>query len=335
MIALIGVASLAFDTGYMYKTRNELQNIADATALAAARSLGDVYTMHNAYIDSTDRPGILLTAQDVAQKNRAGGKSPIAISSADLEFGIWNGIAFTVDRVQPNAIRATIRRDGVANGPVGTFFGRVLGVNTVDLSAKATAALSGQSTAKAVPPFAISSAHFEKYATDCDLPIDIKFTEDSADCAGWHTFLNPEVNPGATIEQIFSDMLNGTFNHPLINLGDELWFTRDPVNQAFDEVQAYYALHNVGGELEMNVAIFNNGTYPFGCANPSPGVQNTPKTVIGFATIIIEDVLEIGGEKVIRAKTICNNAEESRGNGYYAGNNMYFFTMGSIPSLVE
>ena len=159
MIALIGVASLAFDTGYMYKTRNELQNIADATALAAARSLGDVYTMHNAYIDSTDRPGILSKAQDVAQKNRAGGKSPIAISSADLEFGIWNGIAFTVDRVQPNAIRATIRRDGVANGPVGTFFGRVLGVNTVDLSAKATAALSGQSAAKAIPPFAISSAH--------------------------------------------------------------------------------------------------------------------------------------------------------------------------------
>jgi hypothetical protein len=38
---------------------------------------------------------------------------------------------------------------------------------------------------------------------------------------------------------------------------------------------------------------------------------------------------------VIRAKTICNNAEESRGNGYYAGNNNYFFTMGSIPSLVE
>jgi len=210
MIALIGMASLAFDTGYLFKTRNELQNIADAAALAAARSLGDVYGLNNAYDDSTDRPGILSTAQDVAQKNWAGGKNPITISPADLELGIWDGNAFSVNNAQPNAIRATVRRDGVANGPVSTFFGKVLGVDTVDLQARATAALSGQNTAKAVPPFAISSAHFDKYATNCDLPIDIKFTEDRADCAGWHTFLNPETNPEAKIESQYRDSRRGT-----------------------------------------------------------------------------------------------------------------------------
>ncbi|MBW2620482.1 MAG: hypothetical protein JRC56_04025, partial [Deltaproteobacteria bacterium] len=38
---LIGIVSLAVDVGYLYATRNELQNIADAAALAATNELGN------------------------------------------------------------------------------------------------------------------------------------------------------------------------------------------------------------------------------------------------------------------------------------------------------
>ena len=41
---LIGFAALAIDVGYLYATKNELQNVADSAALAATGLLGDIYT---------------------------------------------------------------------------------------------------------------------------------------------------------------------------------------------------------------------------------------------------------------------------------------------------
>jgi Flp pilus assembly protein TadG len=43
LFVLIGFAALAIDIGYLHTTRSELQNVADAAALAGARYLGDEY----------------------------------------------------------------------------------------------------------------------------------------------------------------------------------------------------------------------------------------------------------------------------------------------------
>ena len=43
MFVLIGFAALSIDIGYLMVTRNELQNVADAAALAATRKLGNNY----------------------------------------------------------------------------------------------------------------------------------------------------------------------------------------------------------------------------------------------------------------------------------------------------
>ena len=43
LLVLIGFLALAVDVGYLYGTKNELQNTADAAALAATRKLGDIY----------------------------------------------------------------------------------------------------------------------------------------------------------------------------------------------------------------------------------------------------------------------------------------------------
>jgi len=40
---LIGFVALAVDVGYVMVTRNELQDVADAAALAGARTLGRLY----------------------------------------------------------------------------------------------------------------------------------------------------------------------------------------------------------------------------------------------------------------------------------------------------
>jgi hypothetical protein len=321
------VASLAFDTGYLYKTRGELQNIADATALAAARSLGDVYTLANAYDDSINRPGILSTAQSVAQNNRAGGKRPITIASADLEIGIWNGSTFTVNSVQPNAVRATVRRDGTANGPVGTFFGRVLGVNTVDLSARATAALSGQSTAAAAGAVALASGRVN--GVDCEEEFVILFTNQLADCAAWH---NPS---GAATDANIADIISSeiTFH---INAGDTLNFSVETLDISYAKAQdVYEAYSNAGKEWEMNVAVYEQDERCDGGNGRHP-LSHMP--VIGFVTVVVTGVAEVQsgeyeGYNAMFVEIKCKSAEESRGNSKYEENMIY--TMGNIPSLVE
>ena len=43
LIVLLSFVALAIDVGYMVVVKNELQNVADAGALAGARQLGDIY----------------------------------------------------------------------------------------------------------------------------------------------------------------------------------------------------------------------------------------------------------------------------------------------------
>ena len=74
LTVLIGLAALAVDVGYMLASRNELQNAADASALAATRQLGFIYepmsyTDQQTYV--CDPNAIILVAQSAAASNTA------------------------------------------------------------------------------------------------------------------------------------------------------------------------------------------------------------------------------------------------------------------------
>jgi hypothetical protein len=210
IIVLLGIAALAADIGYVMVTRNELQNVADAASLAATRQLGAIYqTMsyeeqQNYVCDPTT---ILPVAQEVGTNNRAGGQN-ITINNEDIIIGDWDStnLTFTPTLNQPDAVRVIGRRDGSANGPIATFFAGILGINTADVTAWATAALSGQSTAtpgEVELPIGISRFWFDnpEYCND-----EIKFspTNDPDSCAGWTSF---ELSPpnDITIRRILQE----------------------------------------------------------------------------------------------------------------------------------
>ena len=151
MIVLLGIAALAVDIGYVAVTKNELQNIADAAALAGARELSrqypEDYVAQQAFI--ADRTLVLAIIQDVASKNRAANMA-ISINPADVVIGRWDLATSTMSAenlLQPTAVSVVARRDETANTAINTFFARVLGVETVPVRADATAALSGQGSA--------------------------------------------------------------------------------------------------------------------------------------------------------------------------------------------
>lgn len=196
LVVLIGFAALAIDVGYIATTRNELQNISDASALAATAELGEIYINNGSYNHDTDHVLIEAVAIEVGQKNKSAGQS-IVIVAADIEMGSWDPDPaaeprFTVNTVDPSAVRVTVRRDDGINSKISTLFARVFDEDSVAVTADAVAALTGPSDMDPGVlklPVGLSENQFPD---NCKEPITFGDTLDS--CAGWHIFDEDKIN---------------------------------------------------------------------------------------------------------------------------------------------
>ena len=83
MMVLLGVAALAIDLGYRNIAQNELQNIADAAALAGAAELSRQY-LDPAFVAVQDNL-IISIAQEIADTN----ESEFFIPAGDIQIGRW------------------------------------------------------------------------------------------------------------------------------------------------------------------------------------------------------------------------------------------------------
>jgi hypothetical protein len=143
LVTIIALASLAIDLGIVWTARNQLQNAVDAAALAAAHNMIDPATPATSLGAAQTAAGAEAALHRVP--NDAG-----AVQNTDVEFGQWdfaNRIltntppADPTDPGQVDAVRVTAALDGVANGPVPAFMARVLGRNSFNVAATATAYL--------------------------------------------------------------------------------------------------------------------------------------------------------------------------------------------------
>jgi Flp pilus assembly protein TadG len=150
LVFLIGFVALVVDMGHLHAVRNEVQNAADAAALAGARALFPL----NGYPDTgliplTEPPFVTVavqTARDTVGQNQAGSIVNLTTAAADVQTGIWNwnSRTFTADATPSyniNAVRVMARRDSVANQPVSTWFASILGIDSVPVNAEAVAAV--------------------------------------------------------------------------------------------------------------------------------------------------------------------------------------------------
>ena len=194
LILFLGLGALAIDVGYLYTTRAELQNVADAAALAGARYLGEIYaSSSDPSTENIDEEEVYSGAiEEVAKANKAA-KVSIDIAIADIEVGIWDPVISTDDLTKttkgPNAVSVIARRtgaDGGLNGAVALFFANAFGIDTADVSSKkAIAALTGPSSvANLKTPFAFSENMFP----DC-CKTSVTFSPTTDSCASWHNFL--------------------------------------------------------------------------------------------------------------------------------------------------
>ncbi|MFQ5964208.1 MAG: TadG family pilus assembly protein [Candidatus Scalinduaceae bacterium] len=273
-------------------------------------------------------------ASEIAGENRAGGKY-ININSSDVVIGNWDADTkiLTPNLNSPDAIQVTSRRDDSANAPLGTFFARVFGRDDVNVTADATAALTGPSLIQegGLPfPVGISKARFE--SEFCNQPIRLYPTGTIEGCAGWHTYESWPAN-AAKLRDILNGLnpeVEGAFVNPLVETGEELVFIGGNVTSAFDELEALFHVMKLINEPPLDydtsnetwttsVVVYNWDD----CSNPHGFIE-----IIGFATVTIYEVL-VTPEKEINATIVCNGVAPGRGGGANFG------TLGSIPNLVE
>jgi hypothetical protein len=312
------------------------------------------YEEQQAYV--CDPSAIITVVQEVAEKNQADG----TVTIDDIKIGDWNTNTktFTENLAQPDAVWVRAAREETGIGAVSTFFARIFGINTVDVSADATAALTGQSTADPGDlelPIGISRYWFDN--NSCNDWIKFSPTNDPDSCAGWNTFeispsndvtvrniLNETLQNGETIagetsfEFIGGDLSVPTFDAMMTlfqKKGYDVSEQGEPPNPKIENPEEAIPLLDADGnpllypdgtprnahEWETSVVVYDRDD----CSNPNQSIL-----VLGFARVIISDVLG-PPDKLIRGKVICEyvESEDTRGGGGEYG------TKGSIPGLVE
>ncbi len=154
LIAFVGMVSLAIDMGHLYTVRNELQNVADAAALAAAGNLIHDYGAGAVRDSAAAQQAALTVVQRQSQLSGQPGVAAEDRNDLNFIFGAWDiykgdpATAWTeigstcASDSNANGVKVTIRRAaGTVYGPVSNFLGGIFGRDTSQVAATAIAYL--------------------------------------------------------------------------------------------------------------------------------------------------------------------------------------------------
>ena len=334
LVVFLGMAALAVDIGYVMVSKNELQNAADAAALAGARRLGENYKDSVSPVSTN----VLDAAQTTAYQNKAT-KLNLEAGNVVASYGIWdptsapNNIPFPSNAIYPDAVKATVnRKDGTPGGAVGTFFAPIFKLidpsfkDKLPVEATACAAITGPCIWKPGIPLGISKDWFATHPGDgeaCGPVIKLNDTGDS--CAGW-TNLSTNTNQ---IKQDVSDLLTGKTAMPLVTVGGQVQFIGGNPTGLTDDLLVLFNKMRVLNDPAKGDADNNSSTWTtFVAVYEAPCGQNPNKayTILGFAMLSISKV----EKREVTAKVVCGMAEAGRERCKAFGS---FFQ--TIPGLVQ
>lgn len=196
LTVLLGMLAFAVDVGYITSTQAQLQDAADAAALAGAGQLMQPSVLFSLPGQSSANQSAILSAAETsastyatnfASYNAAGPTTNIVLRANDIEYGLtaadgtytkYTGNASYANSF-PNTIKVTLRMDGTsgANPVLPLFFGQIFGVNTSTLTATASATTYSAT---------LDTAHI--------LPV-------TYDRNFWNTFITTGASPDGTVNK--------------------------------------------------------------------------------------------------------------------------------------
>ncbi len=145
LMVLLGMAALSIDVSRLALAKQELQDVADAAALAGCARLRQGFDIHQAQ----------QAAVEIANANTVLGRPLVLDPAIDVEIGGWDPQAqqivpwsatFTAVAVKVTARRTTDSPDG----PIPMIFGGLFGVEHVDMAALGAASVRSSTSPRDV-----------------------------------------------------------------------------------------------------------------------------------------------------------------------------------------
>lgn len=174
MSILLGFAALAIDVGYLFVVRNELQNAADAAALAGAPCLYPRAQCGNPKATAPDWATAQAQTVQGVSLNKSSNKTLTGYTS-DVSYGYWD-VTGNVKGLQTSmppspavgkpAVQVVVSRSGAKNGGgVPSFLARLWGFQSVPENAVAVAVISdpGNVGSGALFPVALTKCMYDQY----------------------------------------------------------------------------------------------------------------------------------------------------------------------------
>ena len=317
LIVLLGLAAVVIDLGHAHVVKREIQNAAEAGALAGARALNLPATS-----TSKNWTNGTTTATSTVRLNFADGAQLNDYAATNVQAGYWdtrwstatphnlNGYADPAGYTQgtnggpPNfnfevpAVKVTIAKTAGSTGssaPMTTYFASVFGVNSMTMQASAVAMLpspTGIGTGDAFP-MAMPQSYVSTY-WDQEPPVSFRITDSNGD-GNWTSFL-VDANNVPTIEDLID---NG--NPTNLNIGDNIWIEPGVKTSLYD-----YSAARIGETVMIPVVGNDCNTHDW-----------TP--ILNFVAFKIEDA-DGGSGKYIQGHFVKNylsdSARGASGNGF-------------------
>lgn len=252
---LLGFAALAVDLARINLTKVELQNAADAAALAGVRSLSDTQPPPGLSDQPYNWTAATASALDVARRNFV---NAVHIQDAIIETGYWNLQDPTLGLRDPGtpgvpvagdipAIRATVALSSTQNnGPLQLFFAPILGIAERNIQASAIAVLPAPGGGTGIFPMVIGNFMFSHYwdsttrlpkldpATGKPYLLDISIGSIyfGGDSGTWTTFTTQN-NDVTTVRQLIEQG-----NPTNLSIGMNTWIQTGVKDALFNDVPA-------------------------------------------------------------------------------------------------
>ncbi|WP_246541508.1 pilus assembly protein TadG-related protein [Collimonas antrihumi] len=347
LLVLTGFAVAAIDVGRVFIVRNEMQNVADAAALAGANCL-DRQSLAGSTTECTSATSTTLNwdrasakATDELGRNTADNR---AISTTDsghqIDVGYWNLLTkspsggtlsktFTpLTNDDKPAVRVTITKDvGKNNGPITMLTRWMFGGSDVPMTAKAVAVISspGSVVPGALIPVAINQCMFDQY-WDSVKGQPVLFKSGDVDPYGLSKLGQPwEVRIGSSyhypscesgqwtsFQQNANDVptvrdLIANGNPTALNITDNTWIQPGTKDSLYNSLSSQYP---TPPGADVTVVVVNQ---------PSGWSTNTQTPIVGFAGFHIDDI-QGGSGKYIQGHFIQGAISSgSSGVGPYYG----------------
>ena len=234
-LLLIAFAGLACDAAYVFLVAHQLQNAADAAALAGAQQV------------RLDVEAAWQATLDMAQRNHAGGEpvrlteNPANEPNGDIVIGLFlrqttppGAGEFTPTFNGPNAVKVVARRvSDSLGGAVPLLFGSIFGVKTINVERTAIAMAGGGTGAGLIALDPTERESLRVYGTVTltvnDGAIQVNSNHSQAVYAGGDVVIDaPNLNVWGDVRFVGGAQFNGDLNTDAPPIPDPLAFLPAP-----------------------------------------------------------------------------------------------------------